>query len=321
MGSFARHLLPPAFIGGVFFLILIVQSCVTETKEAGGEVKLTKAEKELVEAYQAELDIGRSMAGRLLQFYGSYGDEPLLNYINQVGTYVAGYGDHPDRRYSFAILDSEMVNAFACPGGYILVSIGAIRNASNEAELAMILGHEVAHVGHKHMFNTLQNMTQKKLEEEAAEADRLGLQEGATRSDVRKRIVPEETSETLATVARYVGASGGAALGALHAAKAGMSLILEKGLDKALEFEADREGTKYGIRAGYDPRALQQYLKRLEAKKKGVDTKVLDQTHPKLKDRRKEIATLLKEMNAREIVGAQGKERFVEQKRRLPEIK
>jgi predicted Zn-dependent protease len=94
--------------------------------------------------------------------------------------------------------------------------------------------------------------------------------------------------------------------------------MMEKGLDKTLEFEADHEGVKYATRAGYDPRALINFLSRLEKKKKALNMKVLAKTHPTISDRKARIEELLEEMKAGEIIGAEGKERFSEIAKNLP---
>ncbi len=321
MWSHCKIFIAPAVTFALVGVAFTHSSCTKSTQKTLEDFEISQEEREMIEAYQAEVEIGRNMAGRLLQYYGSFGDTNLIGYLNQVGAYVASYSDYPERRYSFAVLDTDMVNAFACPGGYILVTLGAIRNARNEAELGMVLGHEIAHVGHKHMFNTLQKMTAKKREDIAKDVEKRGGSKIPETMKVRQREVVTEKSETLSTVSRYLGATAGAALGALQAAKAGMSLILEKGLDKKLEYQADREGTKYGIRAGYDPKALTVYLKRLEEGKKNIDTKVLAKTHPRPIDRRKRIAKLLNEMKANEIVGAKGEKRFMKYHKDLPEKK
>ncbi|MEZ4742055.1 MAG: M48 family metallopeptidase [Bdellovibrionota bacterium] len=262
------------------------------------------------------------MAGRLLQYYGSFGNQEMIGYINQVASYVASYGDYPERKYMIAVLDSDVVNAFACPGGYILVTLGTLRAAVDEAELAMILGHEVAHVGKQHMFNTLKAMKERELEKEANESDKKKKKSKAyIETTVRERPKPESKSELATLITRYAGGATNAGFGILQAAKAGMSVIMEKGLDKKLEFEADHEGVKYAIRAGYEPRALLKFLKRLQKKKKNLDMKVLSKTHPKISERRKRISGLLKEMKASEIVGASGKDRFMKHKDLLPEPK
>lgn len=281
--------------------------------------KLSSEEEERLNRYKTEVELGRNMAGRLYQFYGSYGDEELMGYVNQVGSYVASYSDYTERRYMFGILETEVVNAFACPGGYILITVGTIRNARTEAELAMVLGHEIAHVGKQHMFKTLLTMGEKEREKEAEEVEKRSTLPYST--VVRRRPDPAEESELAAFVARYIVSSMGSAFGILKAAKAGMGLILEKGLDKKYEFEADREGVQYAIRAGYEPNAMVRFLKRLAdtKKKKGVDMKILEKTHPSLANREKKITALLAQLDASSIVGADGEDRFAARLRALPE--
>ncbi len=292
------------------FLLLLFQGCSLWSKKNSEPepTSLSKSEQLILDDYKAEVEVGRNMAGRLLTFYGEYQDTGLKNYVNTVGSYVAKSGDYPDRRYMFGILDSDSVNAFACPGGYVLVTRGVLEAAVNEAELAAILGHETAHVGKKHMFNALRSMSKDQVERTQAEASARRRPDKFSRARMR----PEpEVNESGSALAKLMTTASGAGMGILQAAKAGMNLLLEKGLDKDLEFEADREGVKYAIRAGYEPRALDRFLERLAAKKKKDNDKtVMDMTHPSIPDRRKVIADALNRLGADQIVGAIGKERF-----------
>lgn len=288
--------------------------CVRSAHPHTEASKLSGADAKALEDYEAEIEVGRNMAGRLLGHYGRIEDDHLSGYLNQVGTYVASYGDYPERRYMFAVLNHESINAFACPGGYVLVTLGAVRNANTEAELAMILGHEVAHVGKKHMFETLRSMKQSELEA-TAKARNEGVRNDPT-LNVRRRPVPAETG-TGALVARYLTGSSGASLNILQAAQAGMTLITEKGLDKKLEYEADQEGVKYAIRAGYNPHAMLDYLQRADEKSE-KKVRNLEKTHPPVKLRKKQITELLNRLNADEIVGASGKDRFDKIHQALP---
>lgn len=295
----------------------------------GNSVALSTDEQKKLDELRAEMEIGRNMAGRLLAFYGVYDNKKLKSYVNQVGAYVANYGEFPDRRYMFEVIDTEEVNAFACPGGYILVTVGALRHAQNEAEIAAILGHEVAHVGRRHMFNTLKNMGEKELEQTAKETER--SQDLSASLLVRKRPEPEE-SVVGAMLARYLSSATG--ISVLSAAKAGMSIILEKGLGADLEYEADREGVRYAIQAGYEPEALNNFLCRLELhrKKNGDKAKclagsgpakegdddILKKTHPSVPQRVANIDKVLEELKSREIVGASGEKRFARVLKGLP---
>ena len=290
------------------FMISLGSGCSSKKQTDQSVVKLSKDEQQFLDDYKAEVEVGRNMAGRLLAFYGEYLDPGLTAYVNKVGRYVASHGDYPDRRYVFAVLDSDSPNAFACPGGYILVTRGIIKSAENEAEIGAILGHEAAHVGKQHMFKTLKSMN--KADAEKAEAEIASRRKPDRYSRSRARPLPSE-SENGSALAKFMSTASGSGLGILQAAKAGMGLMLEKGLDKEMEFEADREGVKYAIRAGYEPYALDNFLARLAiTKKKNNDKAVMDVTHPSIPDRRAAIAKVLNEMGAAQIIGSIGKSRF-----------
>lgn len=290
------------------------------------ESKLSPADQKKLDDARAEMEIGRNMAGRLIKYYGAYPDEKLVRYVNEVGSLVSRYSDFPDRKFMFEVYYSDDVNAFACPGGYILVSLGAIKNASNEAELAHILGHEIAHVGKKHMFNELSKMSEDELKKASEANSKFDLLPEEVRA--RKRPTPEQ-SELGALVARYV-SGGSAGLNILQAAKAGMSLITDKGLGADLEFEADQAGTKFATNAGYYSKGLVNFLCRVEVQRghapdyclqkqasKAAPKSILDKTHPSIPDRVLNLKGVLQAMQANEVVGAKGRKRYVAIKERI----
>jgi predicted Zn-dependent protease len=309
----------------------LLWSCATPNAYDAKRDALAKEEQKKLDDFRAELEIGRNMAGRLLQFYGTANDAALLDYVNQVASYVGTFSEHPERRYMVEILNSDMVNAFACPGGYILVTMGAIRNAKNEAELAAVLGHEEAHVGKKHMFEKLKSMSAEDLEK----ANELAKEKLKLPEHIKARARPKPEDSQLGDVmAKYL-AGGAAGLSIVKAAGAGMAVILDQGLGAEKEFEADTEGVKYAINAGYDPKALTDFLCRLEMRKPGgkceldksKDSKkataktMLDKTHPPTPVRIANINKQLEKLDAGAIVGAKGEERFQKFHKRLPKAK
>jgi hypothetical protein len=98
---------------------------------------------------EEETRIGKQIAGNLLGAVPLVKDEALQRYINLVGNWVALQSSRKDITWHFGVLDTEDINAFAAPGGYVFVTKGLYRLLNNEAELAGVLGHEVAHITNK----------------------------------------------------------------------------------------------------------------------------------------------------------------------------
>lgn len=317
-----------SLLTGFLIQALVWSSCQTTDEKSSpakqGTNKLSAKEQKRLEEYQAEVSLGRDMASRLLQYYGSYDDPEVTKYVNQIGNYVAQYSSDPERRYMFAILDTEIVNAFACPGGYILITLGTLRKAQTEAELAMILAHEAAHVAKQHMFQSIVQKGKKSTPGKQAKDknQNAGNQEVDRIMSLRVRPRGEE-SALMTSLTKYLAQSAGTGISVLQAAKYGVGFLLEEGLDAELEFEADAEGVQYAIKAGYQPNALRNFLKRLQKTKerKGSSLEVLSKTHPSLKERRKRIAKLLSSIKAQKIIGAKQKQRFLAIKKSLPKPK
>lgn len=262
---------------------------------------------------KAERELGRTMASFLLQFYGVINSPEIVDYVNNVGLYVASRSDETDRVYMFEVLNSDSINAFSSPGGYIMVTAGAIKLAENEAELAMILGHEIAHVERQHMFKTL--MTKSKEKEKEKEIARSKLPQSML---ARERV--RATNSDLSSVTRYL-TSGGIGMSVLSAVKGGIDLVTQTGLDSSYEYEADQRGLIYAMRSGYKPAAFDNYLDRLKARKAKLDLKSLDKTHPKIEDREARILDYLKKSEATDAPGAEGTVRFQNMKKKLMQLK
>lgn len=227
-----------------------------DTLKKGSEL-LKKTQDATVEMTEAnETETGDSMAANFLGAVPLHGDAALQRYVNRVGRWVASQSSRPHLKWSFAVLDTPTINAFAVPGGTIFVSIGLIKRLTNESELAGVIGHEIAHVMQRHHVKAIQALAKQDLL-------KMGLTEVADRS----------------------GKSGLAKEGIKVAVSSGMD-IMAKGLDKSDEFEADRIGAVLSARAGYDPYglvAVVQMLAALKAEESGIS--LLMSTHPTPGDR------------------------------------
>ena len=171
-----------------------------------------------------EIKIGQQIAGNLLDAAPLVDDAVLQRYVNRVGRWVASQSERPGLSWTFGVIDSNDVNAFAAPGGYIFVTKGLYKILSDESELAGVLAHEVAHVVRAHHLKLVQQ----------------GQLIGAG-ADVLKQMLGGKDER----VQRLIG--GGAE-------------IMARGLDKTAEFEADRMGVVLATRAGYDSFGLPAVL-------------------------------------------------------------
>ena len=102
-----------------------------------------------------EIKIGDGMVETLLGASPLLDDPELQKYVNEIGLWVALQSERPALPWHFGVNSSDHINAFAAPGGYIIVTKGMIRQLRNEAELAGVLGHEISHVNAKHHLNAL----------------------------------------------------------------------------------------------------------------------------------------------------------------------
>ena len=196
-----------------------------------------------------EIEIGRGIAATIAGHYGLVEESPLDAYVRLVGTTVASVDPRPDIRYRFAILDTDEVNAFAAPGGYVFVTRGALAIMEDEAMLAGVLAHEVGHVDHRDVVEEIQSRARTEL----------GITEAAERVDV--------TGEEYLQKAVESGASA-----------------LFMGLSREDELAADAFGVRTAGAAGYDPSGLRRFVEAI-SKTPSEKRSLLSKTHPDAADR------------------------------------
>src|SRR5262249_49900204 len=97
-----------------------------------------------------EIEIGTLLAGRVLGAAPLVPDRNLQTYVNQVGRWIASQTERPDLPWRFGVIESAGINAFAAPGGFVLVTRGLYELLDDEAQLAAVLAHEIAHVVKRH---------------------------------------------------------------------------------------------------------------------------------------------------------------------------
>ena len=181
---------------------------------------------------QEEIRIGREEHGKAIrQFGGSYGEKDLEAYVKRIGESLHRVSEMPDLAFTFTLLNTDMVNAFALPGGFVYVTRGIMALAENEAELAGILAHEIGHGTARH---SAQRYSQ-------AVAANLGL-------------------TVFSIGAQVLGLPG--QLGDVAAQGAGLYLMA---YSRDQELEADMLAVRYMSHVGYDPNALVTFFEKLEA--------------------------------------------------------
>ena len=112
---------------------------------------------------QEEEQIGYATAATLLGAAKPINDPAVQEYVNKVGLWVALQSDRPNLPWHFAVVDSNDIDAFAVPGGYVFITRGLLLHMRSEAELAGALGHEISHVVLKQQLKALQQAAQLNL--------------------------------------------------------------------------------------------------------------------------------------------------------------
>ena len=220
-----------------------LKETATKLKRARGKVSV-----------EEEVKIGDSVAAQLLGAGPLVANPELQRYVNQVGMWVAQHSERKNLPWTFGVIDSGNINAFATPGGRVLITKGLFLLLENEAELAGILGHEIAHVVAKHHLDALKKNSR---------LDLLG--------DVLQTAANEKKQRNQQKLNVLINAG---------------TQLYARGLDRHDEYEADRLGVVYAARAGYDAFALQSVLATLDSIHADSEKiALLTKTHPSFSDR------------------------------------
>ncbi|GEM_PF-5383352 len=200
--------------------------------------------------------MGERAARRLESEVGLYESEAYQAYVRNVARRVASFSDRPGLDYQFEILDTFMVNAMALPGGYVYVTRGLLEKVETEAQLAAVLAHELGHISAYH-------------------------------SEKRTQL---QLASIFTSVAAVSATDGRSLVGGIIGTD-----MLARGYTRGAEYEADELGMTYLRRAGYDPRAMIEFLTMLREESEAFPVREFEimRTHPYLDDRVRRLNSIL----------------------------
>ncbi len=254
-----------AFLAVPVAIGLLTSGCASNPATGGTNIVLMSESQ--------EIKIGREAHEEMMEGGAAYPDEALQDYVDRVGQRVAATSDRPDIEYTFTVINSEQINAFALPGGYIYINRGLMVYLDNEEELAAVLAHEVGHVTARHAVRQKTATT--------------------TNSILSQLAWITTGSADLAQASNLYGTS------------------LVRGYGREMELEADGEGAEYLHNAGYDPNALldvigvlkdQEDYQRASAKASGRQFQSyhgLYATHPRNDKRLQQVIATAAELEQR----------------------
>jgi len=261
-----KMILIPRIYSGL--LLLSVFSCCVLLSSCAVNPATGSADFVLMSESQ-ELKIGKELHEKIIESSPIYPDKELQDYVEAIGQRVAKTSDRPELTYTFTIIDSPDINAFALPGGYIYVNRGLINYLQSEAQLAAVLSHEIAHVTARH----------------------------AVRRDARQKGSGFGTGFLTILSVITTGYTVVGDVASLYSTEA------VQGYGRELELEADKFGAEYLFNSNYDPQAMvevisvlkdQERFTRLKAKDLGKKPQAyhgLFSSHPRNDQRLREIVS------------------------------
>ena len=210
-----------------------------------------------------ERQLGERISTLLTDHFGVYQDAAVTKYVTLLGTVLAQSSSRPNLQWQFVVLDTDGVNAYAAPGGFIHITRGMLGLIKNEAELAGVLGHEITHVTARHTASAI----------EKAARTQFGAELGT----------------------RAGGADGWTGEMVNRLAGIGYDILYQNRYDRKDEIESDTVGTQLSNKVGYAPNGMTSVLKKIAERNAGMkEPNGLFASHPQTDDRIKEMEKTIK---------------------------
>ena len=201
--------------------VVLYNSCATNPVTGKKQVVLMSEAQEIA--------MGKEADPQIIAQYGLYDDKQLQDFINEKGKQMAAISHRPNLDYQFRIVDSDIINAFAVPGGYVYFTRGIMAHFNNEAEFAGVLGHEIGHIAARHSVEQQRNTI----------LGQIGILAGVV-------LAPD--------LAQFA-----------ESASQGLGILLLK-FSRDAERESDRLGVEYSSKIGYDAKEMAGFFQTLERK-------------------------------------------------------
>ncbi|MGH1463455.1 MAG: M48 family metalloprotease [Neptuniibacter sp.] len=226
---------------------------------------------------EEEVQMGEDVSSVLLKDSYLYNVKDVQMYVSKVGMWVAHHSERREVPWKFAVIRDDSFNAYATPGGNIFITTGTLDNLENEAELASVLAHEIAHVVRKHHLHAIQKEASVGV---ALDLARFVRDSKNDESSSSLGLMSEHTPET-----KFINS---------------LQDIYSNGLARSDELEADRMGMVIAARAGYDPLVYINVLQKIGAYRSGKDEfweKYLKR-HPSADERLKALSPTVEKLSA-----------------------
>jgi predicted Zn-dependent protease len=249
---------------GLFVAMTVIVSLMLSGEiHAGNFIASTEHDPVLI-SQKTEIAIGKNTDWQMRQTYRVSTDQRLNQRIQAIGQKMVVLSKRNNPSYTFTVLDDELVNAFAAPGGYVYITTGILKRLRNEDEIAGVLGHEMGHIGQRHPLKALQ-----------------------------RRLIAQFGLQLVAAMLDDAGAVSGDLT--LKASEFSASLLLLKN-SRENELQADSEGIKIMHLAGYNPRAMINIQTMFLRLSKGKHPPAIISTHPPSQERIDAIEKAIEKM-------------------------
>ncbi len=240
------------FLTAVAAFGVLATPAAAQFDKIGKGLAVAKKANDAIYTEAEKQQLGAEVSGNIRKKFGVVQDSAVHRYVTLVGAVLARVSKKPDYSWRFIVLDTDAVNAFAAPGGYIHITKGCLALIANESELAAVLGHELTHVVEDH---TIKALSKAGFVDTAASASGKG-------GEITAGLVNQVTSIAL------------------------------QGFGRGEELESDHDGLGLAAKAGYQPDGLRTFLQRLtDRNKNSSEKRGMFASHPAMQERLDKLAS------------------------------